>query len=86
VVWLQWVHSPITVVMEGDVKTRVKKLLASMGPQSDNRGYVASAPDLTQANTDLASMGPQSDNRGYGRVAGERGLCQVCRFNGSTVR
>ena len=37
---LQWVHGPITVVMAGDYNDLLAVSMASMGPRSDNRGYV----------------------------------------------
>src|SRR6516164_5075602 len=63
---LQWVHGPITVVMDfasnaGDILHRT-----SMGPRSDNRGYGQQQfVDIAGLQT---SMGPRSDNRGYGPV------------------
>ncbi len=64
---LQWVHGPITVVTLPDIVLELLSYLtASMGPRSDNRGYV---PDILKAIEALqsASMGPRSDNRGYER-------------------
>ncbi len=39
---LQWVHGRITVVMLAGVPIEIGKSKASMGPRSDNRGYVPS--------------------------------------------
>ncbi len=37
---LQWVHGPITVVIAGQEVPRQTEGKASMGPRSDNRGYL----------------------------------------------
>ena len=43
--WLQWVHGRITVVMDVDSCTvTTDPTGASMGPRSDNRGYVPALP------------------------------------------
>ena len=36
---LQWVHGPITVVMDAAGGPQMGRLAPSMGPRSDNRGY-----------------------------------------------
>ena len=65
---LQWVHGPITVVIaRWQRPTSSRSHCASMGPRSDNRGYVEHAPD--SAAPMAASMGPRSDNRGYATLA-----------------
>ena len=40
---LQWVHGQITVVMRIGQQFVTQTFLASMGPRSDNRGYVREA-------------------------------------------
>src|SRR5579871_2689635 len=71
---LQWVHGPITVVTGQTPGTFPGDLFASMGPRSDNRGYVRKV--VFTEEMFKASMGPRSDNRGYacasasGRKAG----------------
>ena len=61
--WLQWVHGPITVVMVQVDGSWMYQMGASMGPRSDNRGYVTKVGEEDRACK--ASMGPRSDNRGY---------------------
>ena len=46
-------------------------LRASMGPRSDNRGYVTGQLCSDRLRMS-ASMGPRSDNRGYASVVVER--------------
>ena len=58
---------------------------ASMGPRSENRGYVGvCGADVADGN--LASMGPRSENRGYVPHARLLVSRPPRRFNGSTVR
>ncbi len=38
---LQWVHGPITVVITVSGDTALGENRASMGPRSDNRGYLS---------------------------------------------
>ncbi len=65
---LQWVHGPITVVMETKRTNEAECIRASMGPRSDNRGYVEM--EIRNDLSELASMGPRSDNRGYASGTG----------------
>ena len=58
---------------------------ASMGPRSDNRGYVCRACEQIIQGRSSASMGPRSDNRGYGQGQCSRNLKEKDSFNGSTV-
>src|SRR5689334_6606850 len=80
---LQWVHGPITVVMQTSFRENRPAEGASMGPRSDNRGY--DFGDQAIFRHVRASMGPRSDNRGYAGY-----LCfflpSLHSFNGSTVR
>ena len=74
---LQWVHGPITVVMQSSQWHCPCRLYdASMGPRSDNRGYGRNA-GVDDRRRCVASMGPRSDNRGYastGRPQTDAGL------------
>ncbi len=40
---LQWVHGPRTVVISAHIKGKHSACLASMGPRSENRGYLTEA-------------------------------------------
>src|SRR4051794_1895174 len=80
---LQWVHGPMTVVMqEGGVGLALSPW-ASMGPRSDDRGYEPHRRRHHQARP--ASMGPRSDDRGYAGKRRYRSGASTS-FNGSTVR
>src|SRR5262249_16723642 len=70
---LQWVRGPITAVMHTRQSASAHDPVASMGPRSDNRGYVR--PGMRGWAIRRASMGPRSDNRGDGEtVQGTRWL------------
>ncbi len=66
---LQWVRRRITPVMGALPGDQAGQGKASMGPASDNAGYVAGVADR-QGREPAASMGPASDNAGYvGEIA-----------------
>src|SRR5260370_36419982 len=58
---LQWVHGPITVVMEIETSSESEDCAASMGPRSDNRGYGGRMPNSGRTNEELLLVhGPKT--------------------------
>ena len=80
---LQWVHGPITVVMDDTTNKGVQlgDLQWVHGPIT----VVMAIVWLRQQRPREPSMGPRSDNRGYGGPGRRRGD-DPGSFNGSTVR
>src|SRR6516164_6889012 len=61
---LQWVRRPRTPVMNAVAWRWIFPRNASMGPASENAGYVVEFPIINHLV--FASMGPASENAGYG--------------------
>src|SRR5260370_9996715 len=61
---LQWVHGPITVVMEIETSSESEDCAASMGPRSDNRGYGCPTPNR-EKRTHSLPLGPGPQTLGF---------------------